>query len=115
MKYVFWTEVTFWAIENFCFKQIIGDSFVHICIHIWQVCSQFLMFLLNKGNSIFVVLLESILLFLGDLHCVRAMPVRNLQVLSVGASDNERYVRYRCSIFVQEWFDDFQYGVFVAR
>ena len=65
------------------------------------------------GNSISVALLESFWLFLGDLHCVLAMPVRTLQeAASVGVFDSVKVVQYHCSIFVQECLGGFRSGVY---
>ena len=69
--------------------------------------------LLNNGNSIFVVLLGSFLLFLGVLHCVRALLVGILRnAVFVGVCDNERFVNYQGKIFVQGCLFEFQCGVF---
>ena len=59
-------------------------------------------------NSISVALLVSVLLFLGDLHCVHAVPVGTLrEAVLVGVFDSVRFVQYHCSIFVQECLGGF--------
>ena len=64
------------------------------------------------GNSISVALPVSFLLFLGDLHCVRALLVGTLrEAVSVRVFGSVRFVQYHCSIFVQECLGGFRCGV----
>ena len=64
------------------------------------------------GISVSVPLLVSFLLFLGDLHCVHAMPVGTLQeAVLVRVFGSARFVQYHCSIFVQECLGGSRCGV----
>ena len=65
------------------------------------------------GSNISVVLPVSFLLFLGDLLCVRVMLVGTpRQAVFVRVVGSVKFVRYHCSIFVQECLGGFRCGVY---
>ena len=64
------------------------------------------------GNGISVVLPVSFLISPGDLHYVHAMLVGTLrEAVSVRVFGSVRFLRYHCSIFVQDCLGGFRCGV----